>query len=338
VDWPEWVLAAIGAALLWIGASVLKLVASLLGQELYELCRPFAEWLVRRAARLLPPQCQDQYRDDWLAELNEVHGNLRAVGTAAGLRIWAPFLRRQLLGTAPPHPRIVMGYSALITLAGLGLSASRAVSDRVEVAVFSDRRLWLLWALGLLLECRTVRVLNPLGGITHGSGCLFYLALLLYAPAGISVPAIPVAVLLAHLISQRHQRPALGKALFNAGQFALAASAAVLTLNEMGAAQAVGSQQTVPLIGAMVAYAMVNTTLTRIAVALDRHSANVPALWSGWALDVGEWALLASLAPFSLLAADSNLGVALLVPISFGYSLAMTYLDELVRPQMDLPE
>ena len=147
-----------------------------------------------------------------------------------------------------------------------------------------------------------------------------------------------VAILLSHAVRHWHDRPTLGKALFNAGQFTLAATAAVWVLGELSAAPPAGLGQPVAVVGGMLTYAMVNTVLMRIAVALDRPSANLQALWSGWPMDIAEWILLAGLASASVLAVHSLLGIGLLVILTVVYGFAIARVDDLVSPHIHLPQ
>jgi hypothetical protein len=210
------------------------------------------------------------------------------------------------------HPRGVAWYSVGVSTAGLLVGVWWTVTDGVRAADTIDGRVLLLCGLSVLHNSWTHPILNRVGKIDRGGGSLFDYALLLGWAAGVSVPAIMVAILLSHAIRHWHDRPTLGKALFNAGQFALAATAAVWVLQELSAIQSTGLGQPVAVVGGMVAYSMVNTVLMRIAIALDRTSANLQALWSGWPMDVAEWILLAGLASASVLAVHSLLGIRLL--------------------------
>jgi hypothetical protein len=141
-----------------------------------------------------------------------------------------------------------------------------------------------------------------------------------------------VAILLSHAIRHWRDRPPLGKARFNAGQFALAPTTAVWVLRELSAAQPAGLGQPVAVVGGMLAYSMVNTVLLRIAIALDRTSANLQALCSGWPMGVAGWILLAGLASASVLAVKSILGIGLLVALTVVYGTAIARVDDLVNP------
>lgn len=339
MNWHRWLLAVI-AAIVAVGLSALSsFLSSLLREELDQWCRPLADWILRRAARLLPPEHRDHWMAVWLADLDMLKDRkLAVVVKALSIRAGASHLRRVLLGTSSAHPLIVTCYSIVVPVGGLTLGVVWAVHDGGWATGGIDGRFFLLWGLGLLLDCRSAIILNRVGKVEQVGGSLFDYALLLGWAAGVSVPAIIVAGVSSYMISHRHERPALGKALFNAGQFALAASAAILVLKGLGADQPGGSTQDIAIVVGMATYAIANTMLTRIAVALDRTSANLRALRSGWQLDVAEWALLAGLAQASAFAVGSLVGIVLLVPATVAYSVVLTYVDKLVSPHIHLPE
>jgi hypothetical protein len=335
VNWHKWLLAAAAAII----AMVLAALRSLVQHELEQSCRPFADWILRRAARLLPTNHQQHYLAEWRAELDTLGDRrLTAVAQAVSIRCFAVRLRRELLGTSSAHPRGVAWYSIGVSTTGLLVGAWWTVTDGVRVADTIDGRVLLLWGLSILHNSWTHPILARVGKIDRGGGSLFDYTLLLGWAAGVSVPAIMTAILLSHAIRHWRDRPTLGKALFNAAQFTLAATAAVWVLGELSTAPPAGPGQQVAVVGGMLAYAMVNTVLMRIAIALDRSSANLQALWSGWPMDIAEWILLAGLASASILAVHSLLGMGLLVALTVVYGTALAQVNDLVSPHIHLPQ
>jgi hypothetical protein len=335
VNWRRWLLAAIAA----IATAAFTALKALLQQELEHSCRPFADWILRRSVRLLPPEHQDRYLAEWLAELDMLgERKLTAIWNAATIRVSASQLRRELLGTSSAYPRSEAWYSVAVSSTGLLIGIGLAVTDGIRAADTINGWALLLCGLSVLYELRTIKILDRVGNIDHGGGSLFDYALLLGWSAGISVPLIIVASLVSHMIRHWHDRPALGKALFNAGQIALAGSAAAWALQDLGAAQPLDSNQPIAIMGGMIVYSMTNTMLMRIAVALDRSSANLKALWSGWQLDVAEWTLLAGLASASIFAIHSLPGTGLVLLLTILYSITMGRMNDLIRPHIHLPQ
>jgi hypothetical protein len=81
------------AALSLLGAILLPMVQ----QEFMNACPHMARGLVRLAARLIPPAHRARYRQEWLAELDELEGlHLTMLATAARILLFAPTTGRAL--------------------------------------------------------------------------------------------------------------------------------------------------------------------------------------------------------------------------------------------------
>jgi hypothetical protein len=81
------------AALSLLGAILLPMVQ----QEFMNACPHMARGLVRLAARLIPPAHRARYRQEWLAELDELEGlQLTMLATAARILLFAPTTGRAL--------------------------------------------------------------------------------------------------------------------------------------------------------------------------------------------------------------------------------------------------
>ncbi len=101
---------------LLVGLTVLVLVPLTL-QEFYGWCGWLANWLVRRASRVLPIDHRARYEKKWLEELALLQGrHIAALAVAVGIALDAPYVRQAIrrhneshLGQAPASLRFLPG-------------------------------------------------------------------------------------------------------------------------------------------------------------------------------------------------------------------------------------
>ncbi len=74
------------AILLFLGATVGAIATNVLASELYDWTPIWARRLIELAVLQLPDSCREQYREEWLAHLEELPGGLHKLRHALGCR------------------------------------------------------------------------------------------------------------------------------------------------------------------------------------------------------------------------------------------------------------
>jgi hypothetical protein len=74
---------------------VLGVVASLIAAELYAHAPKLASWLIDRAARKLPNELRERYREEWQAHANDLTGHIAKLLHAIGCWCRKSSVRRE---------------------------------------------------------------------------------------------------------------------------------------------------------------------------------------------------------------------------------------------------
>jgi signal transduction histidine kinase len=215
-------------------------------------------------------------------------------------------------------------YVAVVSGTGLLILAVLAAVGVVEDVAANPATFW-LFALGLLVS-EIFPISVPHGGeideITTST--VFALALLIAFGTGPAALTLAAGSILADML---HGKPAW-KAGFNAGQYTLSISMAGWAYAALGGGPEVTAATIGPFFVAALAFFLLNTILTDVALVLSQDVPLLPYLWRDVVFQATVAATLIALSPVVVVAADRNLWLVLLlsapaVAVYWGANLAL---------------
>jgi hypothetical protein len=72
------------ATLLLLGSALASIAGNIVANELYDRSHTFSCWLIKRAVSRLPEHQRERYREEWIAHIGELSGQLGKILHAAG--------------------------------------------------------------------------------------------------------------------------------------------------------------------------------------------------------------------------------------------------------------
>ena len=286
------------------------LLFALLQQDLFEWCYWLAERLVRAAARRLPAAHRRRYQLEWLAELGELRGrNISALLWALWVFAYAPSVGRGLREEAAGRLRLLRnGYVAGVSAAGLGLGGWLLAHGGLQVAGHGRRSFLILVGLATVAQLRPYLRRGQTGSLSFGS---LDLALVIGWGMAAGAPAAAFATMLGHLGGRR----SAVKVLFNGGQYVLCLAGAGWVF-QAASGMLLGSLRALAIVGAAVAFTILNSLLMRFLLALQHPGAMARELRKDWVVEGLMCFALVVSAPFVPLVLQSRVALTplLLVP------------------------
>jgi hypothetical protein len=314
---------------LWITSVVLLLPQ--VQQDLFGWCFWLAKRLIAQAINLLPPSHRARYEDEWLGELDQLHGrNLSALMYAIGIRCWAARLSRTLGGVRLPARWLLPLYVTTVSVVGLVFVGWLLIQGGMSAIRATSTLFWLVALMAFVDDLFPVIVNKRFGELLLTSSNVFYVVLALSWDAAVAVPTIAIISMITDLADRKN----LAHVLFNAAQHGLASGAAIFVLHlPIGS----GNLNVVSVLLATSAFVVVNSCLVHMVVALQTRYAMRSMLRQILPHDLVMEGLLLVVAPIIPLVPRLGLAlIPLLLSLSLAIKLSTKYTNDHSLPGLPL--